>query len=236
MMTMMTQQIFLASRTEEENHILRRKLEPLAQEFSPLQFISTHLQGLVASVDRNTALVVLNFNEWTGREAVTIDELRAVGFKGAIVLMAKAPLPEVVRELRTLESVVFVEKPFETRDLVGIVRKLLDDRLVAQRIHRRYNTHQEAEVEFASRDEAEKTISRLFNLSKGGAYIEFMTPTPVKVGELIRLKLELKEVNRTYTMPAKVVWAKKQTSNGGTGVGIEFVGPGDVQKNILGSF
>lgn len=235
-MPTMTQQIFLASRTEEENHILRRKLEVLTQEFSPIQFVSTHPQGLVASVDRYTAIVVLNFNEWSGKEAQTIDELRAAGFRGAIVLMAKVSLPEAVRELRSLEGVVFVEKPFEPRDLIGIVRKFLEARMVAQRIHRRYNTSQDAEVEFAGRDDGDKMISRLFNLSKGGAYMEFMTATPVKVGELLRIKLELKEVNRTYTMPAKVVWAKKSTPSGGTGIGIEFLGPGDVQKVILGSY
>lgn len=230
-----TQSICLASRTEEENHILRRKLEPLAHEYGPVQFVSTRPAGLAASIDAQTTQVILNYNEWQSKDAMVVEDLRgAAAYKGPILLIAKTQLVEAIRDLRSIEQVCFLEKPFETKDLQGIVRKYMNERAVAQRIHRRYNIMQEAEVEFQGR--ADKKFSRLFNLSKGGAYMEFLTLVPVKVGEILRLKMELRDVNRTYTMPAKVVWMMKSTSNGCTGCGVEFLGRGDVQRVIIGSY
>jgi hypothetical protein len=213
--------IFLASRTEQENYILQKKLEPLEYEFRGLGFAGVHPVGLPASVDQMTAAVVFNFNEWTNKEAVHLDELKRIGYRGPVLVIAKGDVTKAVRAAKATPNLLFLEKPFEMKDLLGIIRKMLLARAVAQRVHRRFATSQDAEVSFLT--SGGSMTSRVRNLSKGGAYLEFMQPAPIKVGELVSLKLELKDVNRTYSMHAKVVWTSR-TNTRGAGVGVEFVG------------
>ena len=221
--------VFIASRTEQENYIVQKKLEPLEYEFRGLGFAGVHPLGLAGSIDSQTVAVVFNFTEWTAKEAVHLEELKKIGYRGPILIIAKGDVTKAVREMRVWPGVVFLEKPFELKDLLGITRKMLMARAVSQRIHRRYATSQDAEVELMVG--GAKLISRVRNLSKGGAYLEFMTAVPVKVGELMNVKLDLKDLNRTYTMSAKVVWTSRTNIRGG-GVGVEFVGPGDMKRNL----
>jgi len=213
--------IFLASRTEQENYILQKKLEPLEYEFRGLGFAGVHPVGLPASVDQMTAAVVFNFTEWTNKEAVHLDELKKIGYRGPILVIAKGDVTKAVRTAKATPNLVFLEKPFEMKDLLGIVRKMLLARAVLQRVHRRFATSQEAEVSFLTSGGV--MSSKIRNLSKGGAYLEFLQPAPIKVGELVNLKMELKDVNRSYTLQAKIVWTSR-TNTRGAGIGVEFVG------------
>lgn len=223
--------IFIASRTEQENYILQKKLESLEFEFKDVKIASVHTAGLLASVDRVTAAVILNVNEWSVKEAAIIQELRRSGYVSPILITAKADAVAVNKDLRSMSDVVFLPKPYDPKDILGIMRKMLMVREVSQQRHRRFATTQDAEIEIESTGSS--LISRVRNLSKGGAYLEFMTPSPLKVGEYVKVKLELKDLQRTYTLPAKVVWANRQGSRG-LGIGVEFTGPGDVQRSIIG--
>lgn len=224
--------VFIASRTEQENYILQKKLESLEHEFKDVKFSSVHTAGLVMAVDRMTASIILNLTEWTQKEAILIQELRRAGYAGPILVMTKADPDVVNRDLRAVSGVVFLPKPFDSRDLLGIVRKQVMARTVPQQKFRRYPTLQDAEVVVEST--GGRVVTRVRNLSKGGAYLEFMTPTPLRVGEMVTVTLELKELHRTYTFPAKVVWANRH-GNRGLGIGVEFTGRGDVQRSILGA-
>lgn len=223
--------IYLASKSEQENQIMRHKLEPLTKEFRNLNFLSVHHRGLIASMDHPAALVVLNHLEYGIRQHLELNQLREAGYVGQILVLAKPLGPEVVTEFQSQENLILLEKPFETRDFEGVVRKILNAREVAQRIHRRYNTAQECEIEPFGKNAT--YISRVCNLSVGGAYLEFISPPPLAEGELVRLRFDLSEMNRTYTMPARVVWSKRAANKSGSALGVEFIGPGDVKKTLL---
>ncbi len=223
--------VFIASRTEQENYILQKKIESLEFEFAGVKLASVHTAGLLTAVDRLTAAVILNLNEWTAKEAIMIQELRRVGYVSPILVHAKADPVLVNKDLRSMSDVVYLPKPADAKDLLGIMRKLLLARQVPQQKHRRFATSQDAEVEIEAT--GGRMITRVRNLSKGGAYLEFMTPSPLKVGEYVKVKLDLKDLQRVYTLPAKVVWANRQGSRG-LGIGVEFTGRGDVQRSILG--
>ncbi len=227
--------VYLASKTEQENQILSRKLDVLEPEFPGLRFISLHPQGLASSVAETMAVVVINVQEWNRSEAISLVQLREAGYRGQVLVMAKANATAAVKSLQAMDGVVFLEKPFEAKDLIGIVRKMLTERAVAQRVHRRYNTNESAEVELYGR--SDRFLTKVHNMSKGGAYLEFQQPTALKVGDMVRVKVELKDVNRIYTMPARVVWTSRAASvRGGIGAGVEFIGTPDVKKTILKSF
>ena len=223
--------VFIASRTEQENYILQKKLESLEYEFQGVKFSSVHTAGLVLAVDRLTAGVVLNLPEWSAKEAIMIQELRRTGYHGPILVMAKADPAVVNRDLRAVSDVVFMAKPYDTKDLLGIVRKQLTARAVSQQRFKRFATSQDAELEIEAT--GGRMITRVRNLSKGGAYLEFMTPSILKIGDFVKVKLELKDLQRVYTFPAKIVWSNRHGSRG-LGIGVEFTGRGEVQRSILG--
>lgn len=225
--------ILLASVSEEENYILRRKLEPLSSEIGKITFATSRPQGLMYAYKDGHQLIIININEFTQETKETILRLRENGYKGHIIVCAKTRSSDTIREVNAMQSTVFVEKPYELKDLLGVVTKLLSTKSVSQRIFRRYYTLQKAEIEFT--EDQRKETTTLYNLSKGGAYIEFSQTADLKVGDKLTLHVPLNEVRRTYEMPARVVWTTKSGRGGGYGVGLEFVGPGDVQKDIYGS-
>ncbi|MES2854707.1 MAG: PilZ domain-containing protein [Bdellovibrionota bacterium] len=221
--------VFIASRTEQENYILQKKLEPLEHEFKGLTISGVHPAGLPLSVDSRTAIVVYNFNEWTTREASSLEELKKAGYRGQILILAKAEISRAMKTVTNTRGILFLEKPFVHKDLVGILRKLLTARQVDQQVHKRYPTSQEARVDIVM--QGENVNTRVRNLSKGGAYLEFLTQAPVEIGEKILVNLELQDLKRTYQMPARVVWTARGGRGGG--VGVEFTGPGEVKIALV---
>ena len=230
---MLNLSVYLASRTEEENQLLKRKLDPLKREFNQVRFIGLHPQGLALSASEKMAVVVMNVSEWNKNEMACLLSLRTAGYRGPILVMARVKVSKALESLRLMDNVLLLEKPFENKDLLGIVRKMLNARAVAQQVHRRFHTDEVAEIVPFGKDDAYET--KLFNISKGGAYLEFEAYAPVRIGDMVRVKVELKAVNRVYTVPARVVWTGKAAGRSATGAGVQFVGTPDVQKSLIGS-
>lgn len=225
-----TPAILIASRSETENQILSKKLAPLSEGL-PFRLFTGHLQGVSHAVDAHMSLVILNMAEWSEANWTPYQDLRKSGHKEWILVMAKGSFPKQISDLATREAVVFMEKPFESRDFLGLVHKILVSRSVAQRIHRRYHTNQQAELEFSNVNH--KIQSKVRNLSKGGAYIEVPAVAPAAVGDVLRLRLSLNQLHKTYMMPARVIW-KGRDENGSFGIGVEFCGPIDLETEIVG--
>lgn len=224
-------QVVLASRTEQENAILRKKLNGLVESVpGGVQITTTRPQATKLELGGNPDLVIFNFNDWNQNELQFVEGLRREGYERMIMILAKADAPTAVQNLALLERVVYLEKPFEVRDLVGISEKAITQGAVAQRIYRRFSTEQQATVEFGA---GRNIASRIFNMSKTGAYLELNSLQDVNVGETIKLRMELEDVSRTYVMPAKIVWTQIMGRTGGTGVGVHFTGRGAVRRHIF---
>jgi Tfp pilus assembly protein PilZ len=225
--------IFLTSRSEEENQILRTRLEPHIEPVGAITFVSVRPQGLLASADAaEAALIILNLSDWHAHELHIVDDIRMKLSHVPLLVMAKHPAPQELNAYLHKPGFSYLAKPFEPEVLIGIVRKFLVTEAVGTQLHRRFLTNQEARVEIAGMHDL--VPSRIINLSKGGAFIEVPTNLTVKTGDELRVKLELKQVSREYSMPAKVVWTKRARSH--YGIGVEFTGPGDVKKTILSTF
>lgn len=226
------QRIILASTSEQENYILKRKIDPIVYDLGPIQFMSVRPQGVHSALDSLVSIVVLNTPSFNVPARQAITDARRLGYKGPIMILSKVDTIEGLKEIKALDNVVLLEKPYEVKDLQGIVRKFILARKVEQRIYRRYHTVQRAEVEIVGHER--KAMTTLFNLSRGGCYFEFTDGAKVKVGDTVKMTIELAEVNRRYAMPAKVVWTTAAGMSGGHGVGVEFLGRGDVESRPLG--
>lgn len=224
-------QIVIASRTEQENEILRRKLQCLQQSIKGgVQLQTTRPQAAKLEIAQHPDLVIFNFNEWSREELNSVMQLRSEGFDRMMMILAKSEAPKAVQNLALLDRVVYVEKPYEQKDLVGIAEKALLKGLVAQRVHRRYDTRQGALIEFHG---GKSVASQIFNLSKTGAYIELNALQDVDIGEAVQLRMELEDVSRTYLIPAQVIWTNMMGRMGGTGLGVRFTGRGVVRRHIM---
>ncbi len=226
------QRIILASTSEQENYLLKRKIDPVLTDLGPIQFMSVGPKGLPSTVESNVTIVLLNVPTFTFSCRTTIQDTRQAGYRGPILVVSKVDNPESIKDIKSLDGVVLLEKPYEVKDLQGIVRKFILANNVAQRIHRRYNIVQPAEVEIVAKKT--KTVSTVFNLSRGGCYFEFPRKADVKTGDFLNMTIELSEMNRIYAMPAKVVWTQPRGQAGGFGVGVEFIGRGNGHSQQIG--
>lgn len=92
-------------------------------------------------------------------------------------------------------------------------------------IAQRHTTNETAFVEVQGR--AGKILCRMNNLSKTGAFFEIVNShfTP-KQGDLVRVTINLKQLNKTHTLHGQIIW------NRGLGLGIAFLKSKDVFKKI----
>src|SRR5690606_33010112 len=126
----------------------------------------------------------------------------------------------------------FLEKPYELKALQGVARKLMVQKSINQQRHRRFKTHQQARLE--TYVTAETMDSKMFNLSKGGAYLEFSVRPDLGIGDIVKLQIPLAEVKREHEVNAMVVWTTRKGSySGGFGVGLRFVQEREVYRQVL---
>lgn len=94
----------------------------------------------------------------------------------------------------------------------------MDTKLNSKITAKRFTTREPARIEIVGK----RTIlfCRMNNLSATGAFFEILnstyTPRP---GDMVRVVINLKQVNKTHTVNGEVVWAK------GLGLGVEFMKP-----------
>lgn len=223
--------ILLASLSEEENVLLRKKLESLDAVFPDLRYQTCLPTALPSVVDAKYSVVILSLQHFKSSQKDLIKQIRTSGYFGPILITARPHSAESVRELERMENVVFLEKPFETRDLLGIVSKFIKSNHVRQRIFRRYNTSTKAVVQpYTKEDRHEGTVC---NLSKGGAFLVGKFDEEFKIGELLRLHISLNEVERQYTVPVRIVW--KTNTDAAAGLGVAFVKSDEVYQYLLSS-
>jgi Tfp pilus assembly protein PilZ len=118
------------------------------------------------------------------------------------------------------------------RCLKGLARKLMVTKAVPRQEFRRFRTNVSATLEtFIS---GEKYNSQMFNLSKGGAYFESSKKPAVSVGDLLRLKVSLGDVDRDHHMHGRIVWTTpKGITAGGYGIGVKFLKSTDIYRKLL---
>ena len=81
---------------------------------------------------------------------------------------------------------------------------------------KRFLTKESAQLEVYGK--MGKVYCRMTNLSVTGAFLEILNArTTPKVGELVRITILLRQVNKTHTLDAEIIWCK------GLGLGVSFI-------------
>lgn len=159
-------------------------------------------------------------------------KLRSKGYPYPILVITDSIGSANIEQFHEEHKIYFLERPFELKTLKGVARKLMATKAVNQQIYRRYRTNVTATIEtFISGDKFE---THMFNLSRGGAYFELPKKPAVAIGDLLRLKVDLSDMERAHNIHGRVVWTThKGHAAGGHGVGIKFMKTSDIYRKLL---
>ncbi len=158
--------------------------------------------------------------------------LRAAGCIFPIMVISEKVHQRYNERLTSFDDVHVLLRPVYDKNILGLVRKLLATRRVPKQVFRRYNTNQIAEIEGMSSKHS--LLTSMYNLSQGGAYLEFEQGDNVSVGDLYIVKVAIENSTHHYTFNAKVVWTTSQGRfSGRFGCGLKFVTPKEIHHKLL---
>jgi len=90
---------------------------------------------------------------------------------------------------------------------------------------KRYLTQELAQIEVYGR--IEKVICKMANLSTSGAFFEIISSNYIpRMGDVIRLTINLRSIKRVHIMNAEIIWSK------GLGLGIQFLTTLELQQRL----
>lgn len=175
--------------------------------------------------------VVFNLESFTKDKISFATHLRSLGFNFPIMFFASYVQKEALEELQKIKKTILIEKPFESKDAWGIADKIVQGRAVPQRFHRRFYTNQKALIQIPV--SGDSFLGQIFNLSKGGAYVEIKDGS-FSAGDILRLTVPLDKVAKSYTLDAEVMWySNKGFWQGQPAIGVRFIKSEDIYRNLL---
>ncbi|HAG92387.1 MAG TPA: hypothetical protein DCL41_10965 [Bdellovibrionales bacterium] len=182
--------------------------------------------------NKSIQLIVMQSKQFRQPEMDRVHELRKLGYSYPLLIIQDHMTPLAERMAEEDSKIVFLDKPFELRTLRGITRKLLTSRSLSKQQFKRYHTNQKVAIEtFIS---GENVDTKMFNLSKGGAYFEVSKKPGLGVGELLRLRFQLDQVEKEHHIHGRIVWTTpKGHSAGGFGIGVKFIKTEDIYRHLL---
>lgn len=185
------------------------------------------------SIVQNRAIHLLAYEtgEFGKKDFEFTRDLKQVGFNAPTLVIAEGMKFDQFLDKED-QKLFFLGKPFDEKSLVGVTRKLLTARHLVQQKHKRFPTQQSAVLEtFMS---GESLPSQIYNLSVGGAYCEFFGKSNVSVGDLVKLKVQLDDLDRLHVINAKIVWITRNGNRtGGPGAGMRFVKYDDIYRQLM---
>lgn len=191
---------------------------------------ANHAEGMVKRMPIH--LLIMQSESSTQSDIQRAIRMRRTGFAHPTLLLTDDIGDVDVEEMSRQFKIYFLERPFELLALKGLARKLMAVRKVPQQSHRRYRTNLNAKIEMFASGEALDT--QVFNLSKGGAYLEFANRTSLKIGDLLRMKVQLDDVGREHQVHGKIVWSTlRGHAAGGYGFGVQFLKSSDVYRTLM---
>jgi len=224
------QRVLLNCKSIDDARFLKNYIET---ELPYEVILSFDQKGIEAAIKaKNIHLLMLQTGNLAAQDIAYARTIRAMGFNYPLLMITDALGDLNIEEVNEKHKIYFLERPFELKTLKGLAKKLMVTRVVPQQVFRRYRTNLSATLEtFISGD---KYHTHMFNLSKGGAYFEMNKKPTVAIGDLMRLKVHLSDMEREHHVHGRIVWTThKGHAAGGYGLGIKFMKSTDIYRNLL---
>lgn len=92
---------------------------------------------------------------------------------------------------------------------------------------KRFITKELAQIEVYGR--MGKVFCKMSNLSQSGAFFEIINSNFIpRAGDLVRVTILLRQINKTHIIDAEIVWCK------GLGVGLNFLKKNELMQKLAG--
>lgn len=224
------QRILLSCKSADDARFLKNYIETELPYEVLLAFGNKDLEAALTS--KNVHLLMLQTGNLAAQDIQYALQLRQSGFTYPMMVITDTLGDLRIEEVSDKHKIYFLERPFELKTFKGLARKLMVAKTVPQQVYRRYRTNITATLEtFIS---GERYYTHMFNLSRGGAYFELTQKPMVGVGDLLRLKVNLADMDKEHHIHGRIVWTThKGHAAGGYGVGVKFMKSTDIYRNLL---
>lgn len=224
------QRVLLSCKSVDDARFLKNYIETELPYQVVLSFDQKGIESAVKA--KSIHLMLLQTGNLAAQDVAYARTIRQMGYAYPILMITDAIGSMNIEEISEKQRVYFLERPFELKALKGLARKLMVSKAVPQQLYRRYRTNLSATLEtFISGD---KYHTHMFNLSRGGAYFELNKRPTVSVGDLLRLKVHLADMEREHHIHGRVVWTTHRGhAAGGYGMGIRFMKSTDIYRSLL---
>jgi Tfp pilus assembly protein PilZ len=224
------QRVLLSCKSVDDARFLKNYIETELPYEVVLAFGTKDIDAQLKA--KNVHLLMLQTGNLAKQDIQYALQLRADGFNYPMMMITDALGDLKIEELSDKHKIYFLERPFELKTFKGLARKLMVSRTVPQQVFRRYRTNITATLEtFIS---GERYYTHMFNLSRGGAYFELTQKPMVGVGDLLRLKVNLADMEKEHHIHGRIVWTThKGHAAGGYGLGVKFMKSTDIYRNLL---
>ncbi|MCB0407796.1 MAG: PilZ domain-containing protein [Bdellovibrionales bacterium] len=224
------QKILLQCRSLDEANQLKNFYESRLPYAADVSFGFNDSEAILTSFPIH--LFVWDTQNYHMEQASWIKELRGMGFIYPILVLSENIDMKAMKGSVANDKIHFLERPFEYKALKGITLKLMQSRNLPQQMFKRFKTNQPLSIE--SYSTGEQMESSMFNLSVGGAYFEAEKKPSASIGDLVKLQVNLNDVDKSHMMNARIVWTtRKGAYSGGYGVGVKFVRNEEIYKQLL---
>lgn len=227
--TMVSKILVIGNRTEFifdlKNKLTRNKLYSV-------KLVESLDMAVTSLTSQAYHIVIMDMDMITEDKIQLASNLKRLGYGFPVLLIGKTISKNCFGKIEKIPRLVLLEKPFEDKDFFGITNKLISGREVKQKQYRRFYTNQTAHIElFGSHA---PVAAKMLNLSKGGAYFEVLSDN-IDVGKIVKLNVDLSEVDKQYQVNARVIWASppNKANSPAQSIGVEFLHATDVYRNLL---
>ncbi|MCB0379257.1 MAG: PilZ domain-containing protein [Bdellovibrionales bacterium] len=219
----------IVGKDDQTMAIVEHELSALTKHFEDIHFFRGRPGYIGTTIAEDTTILVYDAKEVNKYMQAFVKEARRANYEGPIVILGKIPETVNIETYLDDDGIVFIEKPYEVKDLVGIVWKYLTMMKVKQRQFRRYEVREKAIIETYNSDY--KADTTIHDISKGGMRV-IGDHIALKAGDLLRIHFNFDQIQKERVMSAKVVWVKKKDDNTQE-AGLQFVSQKAVYQYLL---
>ncbi len=196
---------------------LLQSLNVLKTEFAGLGVTDFSAEGGVRKLEGQTDGIIINSEEWLPAYEKLVFSFRDNGYRGPMLILAKTPASFQPPTSRAFDKIVFLNRPYNEKEMIGLVRRMVLAPLVAARQFPRIETNLACELTLTDRPGIFSAVVK--NLSKGGCFIELAKALHVRIGDEVNLRIHFVNPKRSIEAKGRIAWTKGK----GNGYGVQFM-------------
>jgi len=152
--------------------------------------------------------------------------------KYTVVIVAADKTDKKAEEyLHRMDRIVVLDKPFAPNSVALLCDKVVQGQQIRYRRFKRFPTNQIVKIERLGSDSALE--GKVYNMSKGGAYIE-IEKGAINAKDILKLTIQLDKISKAHIVHGRVMWTIPHGFNTKNfGAGIEFMNSDEAYMSLL---